>query len=89
MWKKILGPKKKVGLKKMAPKRIVGRKTSMKLHDCEAIEIEIWKYQGSLKKSLGCQALRKCREKIRKLWENDEKLHWNSMETIEKTVHKL
>ena len=29
--------------------------TSMKLHDCEAIEIEIWKYQESFNRSWKCQ----------------------------------
>ena len=66
----------------------------MKLHDCEAIEIEIWKYQGSLKKSLECQERSEKvsgnnKKMMRKWWETTLKLYGNNRKNCTQTVKKM
>ena len=50
--------------------------TSMKLHDCEAIEIEIWKCQASFNRSWECQ-------------ESSENLLRNYIETVTNCIETV
>ena len=60
--------------------------TSMKLHDCEAIEIEIWKCQGNYNRSWEWQ---ECSENVlRNYIETLGKLYKNCIETIGKVFIK-
>ena len=47
----------------------------MKLHDCEAIEIEIWKCWSC--------ALESVKEALRKSWENYEKTQENGKKNVD------